>query len=474
MLGYEYTNFSNKGSSLSGFGNAAAGGFGSLGLDYTDYLQTTATGNRSIRSFNDPTYKLQSFFGRAIFNYKDRYVLTGTLRRDESSKFGANQRVGYFPSFAAAWDLSRESFFPAEKLTQLKLRAGFGLTGNQEFPAGAAQDRFEILDNGLQRPLNSRNEDLKWQSDRQYNVGIDIGAFNNRLTFSADYFNKQTSDILFPTVTGQPGPQFQAIFWDNLKNGEIVNKGVEMALNATLLSNEKTEVSITTNATFIRNEVKNLVGPAIITGAINGQGLSGATAQLITNGYPINAFFLPQFNGLDDRGIANPFGPTAYAGSPNPRTLLGFGLNARYSKISLVANMTGVFGQYIYNNTLNAVGAIGGIGAGKNIALSTFENPIKESPGNAGAASTRYLEKGDFLKMSNLTLAYALGNVAGFAKGARVYATGQNLFVITKYDGFDPEVNTVKTGANKVPSVGIDYLPYPSARTFTFGVSFNL
>ncbi|UOQ68669.1 SusC/RagA family TonB-linked outer membrane protein [Hymenobacter volaticus] len=475
VLGYEYTNFINRGSSLSGFGNAAAGGFGSLGLDYTDYIQTSAVGNRSIRSFNDPTYKLQSYFGRAIFNFKDRYVLTGTLRRDESSKFGTNNRVGYFPSFAASWDLSRESFFPAEQLTQLKLRAGYGLTGNQEFPAGAAQDRFEVRDNGEQRPLNSRNENLKWQSDRQFNVGIDIGAFNNRLTFSADYFNKTTSDILFPTVPGQPAPQFQAIFWDNL-DGKIVNKGVEMALATTLVSNEKAEVSFNANATFIRNEVKDLVGPAIITGAINGQGLSGATSQLITNGYPINAFFLREYAGLDESGSSiYPNGDlTTYAGSPNPRTLLGFGVNARYSKLSLVANLTGAFGQYIYNNTLNAVGNVGQIGASKNIALSTFENPVKEAVGNAGSASSRYLEKGDFLKMSNLTLAYSVGNVAGFMKGARVYVTGQNLFVITDYDGFDPEVNTVKTGANRVPSVGIDYLAYPSARTFTLGVNFSL
>jgi iron complex outermembrane receptor protein len=280
---------------------------------------------------------------------------------------------------------------------------------------------------------------------------------------------------LFPTIPGQPGPQFQPVFWKNL-DGEIVNKGVEMALGTTLVSNEKVEVSFNANATFIRNEVEKLERPDIITGVINGQGLSGATSQLITKGYPINAFFLPQFNGFDDRGVSNPIDPsrTVYAGSPNPRTLLGLGANARYGKLSLVANMTGVFGQMIYNNTLNAVGAIGGIGAGKNIALATFENPIKESTGNATVASTRYLQKGDFLKLSNLTLAYALGDVAGFMKGARVYATGQNLFVITDYDGFDPEVNTVKKGTNQVPSVGIDYLPYPSARTFTFGVNFNL
>ena len=253
-----------------------------------------------------------------------------------------------------------------------------------------------------------------------------------------------------------------------------MNKGVEMALGAAIVRNEKVDVGLNVNATFIRNEVSNLVGPAIVTGAINGQGVSGATSQLITNGFPINAFFLPQFNGLNDRGLSNDFGAAAYGGSPNPRTLLGLSANARYGKFSVVANMTGVFGQMIYNNTLNAVGAIGGIGAGKNIALSTFENSVKEATGNPSAATTRYLEKGDYLKMSNLTLAYAFGNLGSFVKGARVYVTGQNLFVITNYDGFDPEVNTVKRGANQVPSVGIDYLPYPSARTFTFGVNFNL
>jgi len=475
VLGYEYTKFINLGSGVSAFGNPATGGFGNFGLDYTDYIQTSATGSRSITSFKDPTYALQSFFGRAIFNFKERYVLTGTLRRDESSKFGSNNKVGYFPSFAFAWDLSQEAFFPSEQLTQLKLRAGYGLTGNQEFPAGAAQDRFEVRDNGAQIPLNSRNENLKWQSDRQFNVGIDIGALDNRFTFTADYFNKTTTDILFPTVPGQPAPQVQAIFWDNL-DGKIVNKGVEMALNTVLLRSEKMEVGFNANATFIRNEVKDLVGPEIITGAINGQGLSGATSQLIRNGNPINAFVLPRYNGLNDQGLSNPvdLANPVYAGSPNPRTLLGLSANARYGKLSLIANMTGVFGQYVYNNTLNAVGNVGQIGAGKNIALSTFENPIKESIGNPAAATTRYLEKGDYLKLSNLTLAYGFGDIGSFVKGARVYITGQNLFVITKYDGFDPEINTVKRGANQVPSVGIDYLPYPSARTFTLGVNFNL
>ncbi len=472
LLGYEYTKFANSGSNVNAFGNRDAGGFGAFGLDYTNYIQYSGSGNRQISSFVDPSSALQSVFGRAILNFKERYVLTATLRRDESSKFGPNNRVGYFPSFAVAWDLGQEAFFPAERLSQLKFRAGYGRTGNQEFPAGSAQYRYTLDNNGAQSPLNDRNDDLKWQSDAQFNAGVDIGAFNNRVTFSADYFYKTTTDLLFPKTPGEPRPANAAIRWENL-DGKIVNKGVELALNTAIVRNDKVDVGFNANATFIRNEVSNLPGPFIPTGAINGQGLSGALGQRITNGYPINAFFLPQYNGLTDQGLNN-IGPIVYAGSPNPRTLLGLGLNARYGKVSLIANMTGVFGQMIYNNTLNAVGAVGGIGAGKNIALSTFENPVKESTGNPTAASTRYLEKGNYLKMSNITVSYSFGDVASFIKGARIYATGQNLFVITKYTGFDPEINTVKQGANQVPSVGIDYLAYPSARTFTFGVNFSL
>ncbi|WP_216859154.1 SusC/RagA family TonB-linked outer membrane protein [Hymenobacter citatus] len=473
LLGYEYTKFANQGSNVNAYGNPEQGGFGNYGLDYTNYIQSASSGSRLLSSFVDPSSELQSVFGRAILNYKDRYVLTGTLRRDESSKFGPNNRVGYFPSFAIAWDLSQESFFPTERLTQLKLRAGYGRTGNQEFPAGSAQGRYSFNNLGAQAPLNDANPNLKWQSDAQYNAGIDVGVFNNRLTLTADYFYKTTTDLLFPQLPGQPAPPVQAIRWTNL-DGEIVNRGVELALGTTIVTNEKVEVGFNANATFIHNEVKNLRTADITTGAINGQGLSGVLAQLITSGYPINAFFLPQYTGLNEQGLANTPGAIAYSGSPNPKTLLGLSTNIRYGKLSLVANMTGAFGQYIYNNTLNAVGNVGQIGAGKNIALSTFENPVKESIGNPSAATTRYLEKGNYLKMSNLTLAYSFGNIGSVFKGARVYATGQNLFVITKYDGFDPEINTIKRGANQVPSVGIDYLAYPSARTFTFGVNFSL
>lgn len=473
LLGYEYTTFTNSGSNLKAYGNPDRGGFGNFGLDYTNYVQYSSAGARTITSFIDPFTALQSVFGRAIFNYKERYLLTGTLRRDQSSKFGPDNRVGYFPSFSAAWDVSQEDFLKSSKaLNQLKIRAGYGRTGNQEFPAGSAQSRYSFDNNGAQSPLNAANPGLKWQSDAQYNAGVDFGFFDNRLTATVDYFYKTTTDLLFPTTPGEPRPSNAAIRWENL-SGEIVNKGIELALGTTIVNTAKVGVGFNANATFIRNNVSGLIGAPIITGAIQGQGLSGALVEIIRNGLPINAFYLPQYQGLNDKGLSNAFGPAAYAGSPNPRTLLGLSANARYGKLALVANMTGVFGQLIYNNTINAVGAVGGIGAGKNIALATFENPIKESTGNPSAASTRYLEKGDYLKMSNVTLSYTIGDLGKVFKGASIYATGQNLFVITKYTGADPEINTIKT-TNSVPSVGIDYTSYPSARTFTFGLNFSL
>ncbi|MBD2767265.1 SusC/RagA family TonB-linked outer membrane protein [Hymenobacter sp. BT664] len=476
LLGYEYTMFENSGSNVNAKG--PAGGFGAYGLNYTNYIQFSNVAGRNIFSFIDPSYRLQSFFGRAIFNYKERYLLTGTLRADGSSKFGGNNKYGYFPSIAAAWDASQEEFLKDNKaLNQLKFRVGYGRTGNQEFPAGSAQARYALNDNGALVQLNSPNPNLKWQSDRQYNAGVDLGFFDNRLTATVDYFYKTTTGLLFPSTPILPSPPptngINAVVWRNLP-GEIVNKGVEVAIGTTILSNERVTVGFNANATFIRNKVSGLPY-SISTGEINGPGLTGVQAEVIQNGLPLNAFFVQQYQGLNEQGL-NIFannGALAYAGDPNPKTLLGLSANARYGKLALVANMTGVFGQLIYNNTLNAVGNIGQIGAGRNIALSTFENPIKEATGNPAAPSTRWLEKGNYLKMSNVTLSYAIGDLGTFLKGANIYATGQNLFVITNYTGFDPEVNTNKT-VNNVPSAGIDYAGYPTARTFTLGVNFSL
>lgn len=482
LVGYEYMKFTNKGSGIKAYGPDIPGGFGSYGLDYTNYIQYSNAANRTITSFIDPDAELQSFFARAVFNLRDKYIVTGTFRADGSTKFGKNNRYGYFPSFAAAWNISKEDFFNAGFINTLKLRGGWGKTGNQEFPAGAAQAKYSFSNNGGLGQVNNPNPDLKWQSDKQYNIGIDFAILNNRISGSIDYFNKTTTDLLFPSAPIQPAPPGSVVRWINL-DGEIVNKGVEASINATIVSNDNLTWDFGVNATFLKNTVSGLSAP-IYTGGLHGQGVSGTLVQTIQNGLPINAFYTRQFLGLDKAtGLANytDNGSTFYyVGDPNPKTLLGISTTVRYKKVTLTANMNGAFGQDIYNNTLNNVINVGSINGSRNIALAVFRDPVKESFANPVTASSRFIEKGNYLKMANATLSYNIGDIAKLFRGANVYVTGQNLFVLTDFTGFDPEVNVDKTNAtldknsNGVPSLGIEYTPYPTSRTIIVGINFSL
>ncbi|MEO7398599.1 MAG: SusC/RagA family TonB-linked outer membrane protein, partial [Ilumatobacteraceae bacterium] len=476
VVGYEYLKYTSKGSYAGGVGRLnGTGGYGNYGLDFTNYLQYSDPTKRYIGSFIDPSYEIQSYFARTVFNYKDKYLFTATFRADGSSKFGKNNKYGYFPSFAGAWNIGKESFFNVSSVTNLKLRAGWGKTGNQEFPSGSAVARYSFDDNGSIVQNNNANENLKWQSDRQYNVGLDFGVLRNRILVTLDYFNKKTTDLLFPSEPAQPAAPGAAIKWVNL-DGNIENKGFEAAVNASILNQKDFSIDLGVNATFITNTVSGLP-TSIKTGGLDGQGISGTTVQEIRNGLPINAFYTRQFLGIDKgSGLASysDGGDVLYyVGNPNPKTLLGLNATVRYKKLSLNASMNGAFGYKIYNNTLNNVINVGSINNGKNIAYSVFKDPIKESFANPVTASSRFLESGNYLKMTNATLSYGIGNVGSFLKGANVYVTGQNLFVITKFTGFDPEVNVNKS-VNGVPSVAIEYIPYPSARTITFGINFSL
>jgi iron complex outermembrane receptor protein len=477
VVGYEYTKFGYSGTSIRALG--PTGGFGVYGLDYTNYLQISNTSGRTVSSFIDPVSELQSFFGRAILNYKNRYLLTGTLRADGSTKFGDNNKYGYFPSLSAAWDISQEDFLKSkfDALSQLKLRVGYGRTGNQEFPAGAARDQYLFIENGngAVRRVNTPNPDLKWQSDEQYNAGLDVAFFNNRLTLTADYFYKRTTDLLYPVSPAQPAAPGSVIRWQNLTDAVIVNKGVELLAGITAVDNQRFGLSFNANATFIKNNVSGLVGN-IPTGALSGQGLSGVTVERLQSGYPINGYFTQEFTGIDPTtGQASyaDLGAPRYLGNPNPTALAGLSTTVRFAKLSLIVNFNGVFGNKIYNNTLNSVLNVSQIQSGKNIALLNYQAPIKEALSNRLAPSSRFLESGNYVKLNNVTLSYAFGDIGKVFKGASVYAIGQNLFVITKYTGFDPEINTNKS-VNGVPSAGIDYTGYPTARTFTFGFNFSL
>ncbi|WP_245893619.1 SusC/RagA family TonB-linked outer membrane protein [Sphingobacterium gobiense] len=473
VIGYEYMDFMNRGTDMN------ARGFGDIPVDYTDIMQATAPGNRNINSFHDPTTQLQSYFGRATFNFKERYLLTATVRVDGSTKFGENNRYGTFPSFATAWNVKNEGFMAhTDWLSELKLRAGWGKTGNQEFPSGSSQRRYSIGFGGGEqtRPINNNeNTDLRWQSDEQINIGADFGFFNRRLSGTLDFFHKKTTDLLFPQTPQYPASPDASITWINLP-GEVINKGIELNLNGIIIENDNVSWDLGGNVTFVKNSVQNLGESEIIrTGSLSGQGLSDVTVQVVQNGYPLFAFVTREYLGLDEEGFSR-FTDEGFVfhhvGNPNPRVLLGVSTGIDYKRFSFSANFNGVIGQDIYNNTANAVLPISNLGS-RNIAGELMSQGNLESPANPIAASSRYIENGSYLKLANATLNYRIGDVGASIKNLGVFLNGQNIFVITKYKGFDPEVNVNKS-VNSVPSAGIDNVTYPTARTFNIGVNFSL
>ncbi len=439
---------------------------------------------RRISSFEDPRSLLESWFGRATFDAYGKYTLTATFRADGSNKFGDNNKWGYFPALAAAWKIHEEDFAP-DFFDQLKLRASWGQSGNQNFPAGVADGRINVgiitTENGVETSINfpvAPNPDLQWEVNQTLNLGVDFAFMDNKLSGSIDVFRRDTDNLLILNQAVQPAPPGTFI-WENI-DGTTVNQGVEIGLFADIVDTEDWSFTVGGNFSILSNELQDFQGQVDI-GAIDGQGLTGAFAQRLQSGQPVNAFFMPEFAGIDDQGVAQYFAadgsltPNAstdaerrFLGDPNPDLLVGFNFNARYKNWDLSANLNGAYGHQIFNNTALVL-AKGNLNANRNLMIENIGNG--ETPG-AAAVSSRYLESGDFLRLNNLTLGYNFkqDKLPEFIRNLRLYATGQNLFVITPYSGFDPEVNTNKA-LNQIPSFGIDYLVFPRARTFTIGLS---
>lgn len=453
-----------------------AQGFSSDQINFVKNIQNALPAQTAIEYIAPPDSKLQSYFGQIFANYNDKYMLTATLRSDGSSKFGSNNRYALFPSFAAATNLHNFDFVP-EVFDNLKLRVGYGLTGNQAIPAGAAIESWGYLAGGGEQQivqLNNANPDLKWESTETINVGIDFGIQNSRFTGTLEYFQRKSRDFIYQVTNASPAPP--GFVWKNI-DGEIVNSGFEISLNALVVDKADVKVDIGTNITFQDNIFHTSSDGFLTTGALNGKGLSNVTSQVIVDGQPLNVFKLRDWTGIDETGFSTYRGyddiagisPFYYVGDPNPNTLLGFYVNATYKKFDASINMNGAFGHQIYNNTANAVFIKGNlIGGGRNTSPDLIGNG--ESVANVSAASSRYLEDGDFLRLANVSLGYNLTFTDKAVKRVRVYVTGQNLHVFTNYSGFDPEVNTDKSVAS-VPSRGIEYTPYPRAKTFLVGLS---
>jgi TonB-dependent starch-binding outer membrane protein SusC len=429
-------------------------------------------------NYYDQTDYLQSYFGRGNFTINGKYLITATLRADGSSKFGEDHKYGVFPSGAFAWQLHEEDFLP-ESFDILKLRVGYGIVGNQDglgygeylrrerYADASVGDNREIVIPGV-ATQGSVNPDLRWESTKQTAIGIDFAFLSERLSGSFDWYNKQTEDLLLKRNAAQPAVANQ--IFDNL-DATVENKGWEFSLTLKAVENDDASLSFSGNISHNKNMVKNFAGE-LDAGQIYGQGLSGAYAQRLAGGHPLFAYHLREFEGFDENG--QPIGDNqTYVGKTAlPTWNMGFSINAGFKNFDLAMYFAGQFGHYIYNNTRNGFFTAGSINNARNVT------PDVLTSGEAGSAeaavSTRFLEKGDFVRMQNFQLGYKVpmsGN--GAVKKLRFSFNAQNLFVITDYTGLDPEVSTNPANfqlLNGLPTAGIDYAAYPKPRTYTIGL----
>lgn len=464
VLGFEYQKLNERGSGFS------AQDFIVDDFDYTSILGNSTTNSRNVYSYNNPSSELQSYFVRTNFNLRDKYLFTLTVRADGSSKFGENNRYGIFPAVGAAWNLHTEDFLADGAFDQLKLRVGWGQTGNSEFPAGAAQERYQF-DQQTIRLENVANPDLRWETTTTFNIGLDFGILDQKLSGTLEYFNKNSEDLLFQFPTIQPAPA--GFYWINLE-GNVINSGVELSLNLKAVDNDDFRWDIGGNISFLNNVLENYTGPSIFYGQLFGQGSSGATSMRLENGQPLNAFYLREHIAIGEDGQStytddeNLF----FLGDANSDVILGISTALGIGRLNLNLNFNGAMGHQIFNNTKMSVIPIGNLGS-RNIDANLLNGDTQEDISNAIKASSRYLENGDYLKLANAGLSYDIGQIGSTFKNARIFVSGQNLLVFTNYTGFDPEVNTVNIQEEGLPSFGIEYIPYPSARTITIGANFS-
>lgn len=440
--------------------------------------------------------ELQSAFSRINYQYKNKYLATANFRADGSTKFGGNNKYGYFPSFSLGWKISEEDFMANSAFSNLKLRAGWGITGNQEIPPKITQASYRSqVSSTTSYPLAGTgpfpagitfvrldNPDLQWEVSKQTNVGLDFGFFEGALTGSVDVFNKVSSNILLSSIPADP-IQPVGTFFDNVDGMEITNQGIELDLIYQHTTKSGLNYSLGGNTTFIKNEVTNSPYKVITSGSASGSGLTSATLNGYINNEPLGTFYLLNFIGFNPNGTSKFEDVDAdgvitdkdriAAGSALPNFTYNFFGSVAYKGFDFTANFNGVSGNKIYDNTANSFFYKARLVKGINTTAEGIGSP-EESTSNAAGISTRYLKDGAFLRLNNAALGYNFNTSKmgiKWASAIRLSVTGQNLFVITKYDGYDPEVNTDRTSGDGVISSGIDYLSYPKARSVIVGLN---
>jgi iron complex outermembrane receptor protein len=445
--------------------------------------------------FSDLSYRnLVSTFARANYGLKDRYFLTGVVRRDGSSVFGANNKYAVFPAVSASWRISQEGFLRESRLvSDLKLRAGYGAQGNQAIApyqtlatlASNPAFRYPFGGNittGILPNVNP-NPDLRWETTKQVDVGLDFGLLDNRLTGTLEYYSKLTSDLLYNVPV--PPPAVASTQYQNL--GKLKAAGTEATLDYQVLNQPGRTLSVGFVGSADRTRVVNLGNQNNIgTGGLSGRGAPGTNSERIIVGQPLPVFYAPEFIGIKDgvqqfnkydadgKLVGTTDAPTGndyrIAGSPIPKFTGGFRSNMTFHGIDGSFLVRAQTGFKVVNNTAFVYGTKGSAQQNQNFLRSALTDGLDIS--QPSIYSTRWIEDGSFVRLQNVTVGYTMNlrSIAQRISSARVYVSGDNLLLGTKYTGPDPEV-FVDAG---LASRGLDYLTYPRARTFTFGLSLGL
>jgi iron complex outermembrane receptor protein len=440
--------------------------------------------------------ELQSFFGRVTYQYNNKYLFTANFRADGSSKFGSNNKYGYFPSFSLGWKISDEDFMKNSVFNNLKLRAGWGITGNQEIPPKITQALFSTLASASYPLYPSgaypagttysrlANPDIQWESSKQTNLGLDFGLWNGALIGTIDVFQKVSNNILLQVIPADP-VQPAAEVWSNVKDMTITNRGVEFELDYRHKSQNGVTYNIGGNVTYMKNKVEKSPYSVIPAGSVSGAGITSATINGYVNGQPIGTFYLKEFTGLDANGLSTyrdldgdgivTDKDRIAAGTALPDLLYNFYVGGAYKGFDLSINFNGVSGNKTYDYTQNVSFSKLRLAKNVNTTREAIADP-KESLNNATPVTSRYLKDGAYLRLNNISLGYNFNTtnlgISKWVSAIRLSVTGQNLFVITKYTGYDPEVNIARN-INGVSSYGIDYLSYPKAKSIIVGLNFS-
>jgi len=464
-------------------------GYNNLGLGNPGGVTPTYDAALAGYSLGISTLRLISLYSRLSYGLKDKYFLQVSVRRDGSSAFGRNNRWGTFPAASVAWNLAGESFLAGQsRLTELKLRVGYGITGNSlGFDPLIATQRYSSVGTFYYNgsfikaigPTQNPNPDLKWEATGMLNVGLDFGLFNNRLSGTVEYYDKRTSDLIwnYPVSTTQ---YFVNTLYANV--GKISNKGVELTLNATPVQTRAFQWSLTGTLAHNVNKVEQLANEQFLLDQVytaypGGSGQSGISTQVVKAGYPIGQFFMPEYAGRDENGLSLFYkadgsttgSPTVadyrYQGNAQPTLLYGLSNSLTWGGLDLNFFLRGVTGNKILNATLANLN-IPAQSTAANLPAFSLHEPYADN--RANYYSNRYLESGAYLRLDNVTLGYTLPVKSAYVKRARLYATSQNLLTLTKYRGIDPEMSL----GGLTPGFDNNNF-YPKTRSYVLGVNLD-